>query len=123
MIITEDLGCGQYQITSYDPGNICINNIGYTQNLIIFENELITNWRPQHLEDLNQDDFREILRLRPTIFVLGTGEHFRMPPSSLLHYLQEHHIGVECMHTRAACRTFMVLSAEGRKVAAALLLK
>jgi uncharacterized protein len=32
-------------------------------------------------------------------------------------------IGIECMDTRAACRTYNILMAEGRKVAAALLLK
>jgi len=36
--------------------------------------------------------------------------------------LARHHIGFEIMDTAAACRSFMVLSAEGRRVAAALLM-
>jgi uncharacterized protein len=36
--------------------------------------------------------------------------------------LMARHIGVETMDTAAACRTFNILAAEGRRVAAALLM-
>ena len=37
--------------------------------------------------------------------------------------LMAQRVGVECMDTRAACRTYNILASEGRKVVAALLVE
>lgn len=44
---------------------------------------------------------------------------FLLPP--LMQALKKRGLSVECMDTGAACRTYNVLMAEGRRVAAALL--
>jgi len=43
------------------------------------------------------------------------------PHPRLLQALSAAHVGVEVMDTRAACRTFNILVAEDRRVAAALI--
>ena len=51
----------------------------------------------------------------------GSGERQRFPPPRLLRPLYDARIGVETMATAAACRTFNILSGEGRRVVAALI--
>lgn len=122
MLITEDFGKGKYQIKSYTQNEIIINETPYTHSLIISSQTLIPHWRPTRAEEINENDLQEIVDLKPDILLLGTGQHFVMPADFLLNALNKHHIGVECMHTRAACQTFMVLASEDRRVAAALIL-
>ena len=58
---------------------------------------------------------------QPDLVVLGTGPCQRFPPPSLYYSLPAAGIGLEIMNLPAACRTYNVLVAEGRRVAAALL--
>jgi uncharacterized protein len=53
--------------------------------------------------------------------LLGTGSDQRFPDGELQQAFAEHNIGLEAMNTGAACRTFNVLLAEGRPVAAAFI--
>jgi uncharacterized protein len=57
------------------------------------------------------------------VALLGTGSRQRFPHPRLSRALSEARIGLEVMTTAAACRTYNILMAEGRKVAAALLLE
>jgi len=123
MQLTEDTNNVQYQIRAYEPGKITINDEVYTQSLIITPTSLITHWEPQSLEELTAQHLEEILALKPEIILLGTGQQFRMPATSLLAPIYAHRRNVESMNTGAACRTFIALSSEGRNVAAALLIK
>ena len=52
--------------------------------------------------------------------LVGTGATLRFPHPKLTRKLLEARVGVEVMDTPAACRTFNILAAEGRKVVAAL---
>ncbi len=56
------------------------------------------------------------------VVLLGTGARQVFPDRSALAPLHAARVGFEVMDTRAACRTFNVLVAEGREVAAALIL-
>jgi len=55
------------------------------------------------------------------ILLLGCGRRMAMVPSALRARLKAAGIVVDAMDTGAACRTYSVLLAEGRRVAAALL--
>ena len=55
------------------------------------------------------------------ILLLGTGAKIRFPRPEILRPLIEARVGVEVMDVQAACRTYNILAAEDRKVAAALL--
>ena len=57
------------------------------------------------------------------ILLLGTGLRQRFPAPALLRPLIERRIGVEVMDSFAACRTYNILMAEGREVAAAIIVE
>lgn len=123
MLLSEEHYNQSYQIKAYTPGEITINDTKYTDSLIVSANHLISPWHPNSLNELADNDWQAILELQPEIVLLGTGLKFIMPPDKQLAPLHQQQIGVECMDTAAACRTFMALLAEDRKVAAALLIK
>jgi uncharacterized protein len=54
--------------------------------------------------------------------ILGTGRRQRFVHPALTACLTARRIGVECMDNQAACRTYNILMAEGRRVALALII-
>jgi len=63
-----------------------------------------------------------VARLAPAVALLGTGAEQHFPSPELLAPLTSAGVGVEVMTTAAACRTYNILMAEGREVAAMLLM-
>lgn len=55
------------------------------------------------------------------VLLIGSGARAELVMPATRHAFKEKGLHVEVMDTGAACRTFNVLSAEGRRVAAALL--
>ncbi len=58
---------------------------------------------------------------RPDLVILGSGARFEPPPAALLRQLKDQGLAAEAMATPAACRTFNLLLAEERFVAALLI--
>lgn len=54
------------------------------------------------------------------VLLLGTGAEIAHPPASLRGAVEAAGLGLEVMASSAACRTYNVLLAEGRRVGAAL---
>lgn len=123
MPLTLEENTARYQIKSYQPGVIKINEQLYTNSLLLSPTTLIEHWRPQTVKELTKEDFADILQLHPTILLIGTGNEHEILPIELYGHLINEHIGVEIMNTSAACRTFNALSAENRHVMAALLIR
>ena len=71
---------------------------------------------------LTAEQIGQLVPLASEIVLLGTGDRLRFPRPEILRPLMEARIGFEVMDVRAACRTYNILVAEERKVAAALLL-
>lgn len=69
------------------------------------------------------EDAGALLALADTVDVVffGTGACIARLPAPLREALEEAGVGVEAMDTPAACRTYNVLLAEGRRIAAALI--
>ncbi len=59
----------------------------------------------------------------PEILLIGTGSAQRALAPEFIAELSARRIGVECMDTPAACRTFNILVAEQRRVAALLFIE
>mmetsp|Transcript_6672 Transcript_6672/g.11640 ORF Transcript_6672/g.11640 Transcript_6672/m.11640 type:complete len:118 (+) Transcript_6672:573-926(+) len=55
------------------------------------------------------------------VMLLGTGAEIAHPPAALRHVVEAAGLGLEVMASSAACRTYNVLLAEGRRVGAAML--
>jgi len=112
---------GNRLITGYGAGWIEVNESRHTGSLIVLPNLLVTDWIAADFESLNESHFERLATLNPEVVLLGTGESHRFIHPRLSRALTESGIGVECMTTAAACRTYNILMAEGRHVAAALI--
>jgi uncharacterized protein len=78
-------------------------------------------WSASSFEELTPESFDSLKTLGLEIVLLGTGPKQRFPHPRLTEALARAGIGVEVMDMQAACRTYNILVAEERKVAAALL--
>jgi uncharacterized protein len=117
--ILEDTSEG-HAIQRYDQGEITVRGVLYKNSCIVLPDRVIPNWRPTSFFDLKVEDFSLLTELTPEIVILGTGASQYFPHPSLTEPLMQHRIGLEVMDTSAACRTYNILMAEGRHVAAAL---
>ena len=113
---------GNQLITGYDKGWVEVNETRYDHSLIVLPNLLITDWNPVSFEALTVEHFDKLAELKPEVDLLGTGTAHRFAHPRLYDALAKSDIGIECMTTSAACRTYNILMAEGRHVAAALLI-
>lgn len=123
MSLTLDDNSATYQIRAYQPGQIQVNDQTFAHSIIITPEKLIAIWAPQMIDELKCEDLAAIIELRPAILLIGTGHLLQFPKLEIYGDLINYGIGVEIMNTHAACRTYNVLTAEGRSVAAALLIK
>lgn len=113
---------GRNLFTAYGQGYVSINQIRHETSVVVAADRLHFDW-PERWEDLAAAHFEFLLTLRPEIVVLGTGATQRFPHPALLRSLSAARIGLEAMDTRAACRTYNILVAEGRNVVAAVMLE
>jgi len=108
--------------SGYGSGYVAVNNVRYERNVLVTP-EAVTEWPAAGFETLTPGDFGFIHDMRPEILILGTGSAQRFPPPALARALAASGAGVEIMDTKAACRTYNILVAEGRKVLAAILVE
>jgi len=76
---------------------------------------------PMAFLESDQPPQPEVVGKRPEVLLVGTGSQQRMLGHEVLAPLLRIGVGVECMTTQAAARTYNILMAEGRQVIAALL--
>lgn len=107
--------------TAYDDDYVAVNHEKHLKNLILLPETIIHEWSTATVDTLTTEDMQKLLDLGIGIILLGTGKRLRFPPAALLRPFAPAGIGLEIMDLRAACRTYNILAAEGRQVAAALL--
>jgi uncharacterized protein len=113
----------QYQtVTGYEEDSVDINGARFTHSLLVLPEVPPLAWPVASFDALSVADFGPIEALMPDVVILGTGLRQRFVHPRLLSSLTARRIGVECMDNQAACRTYNILMAEGRKVALALIL-
>jgi uncharacterized protein len=106
--------------SGYGEGFVMVNGQRHEQNIVVTPEQLLP-WNAQSFDSLKEEDFQSILELAPEILLIGTGARQRFPHPKLTRALAARRIGVEAMDLQAACRTYNILMAEERRVAAALL--
>jgi len=112
---------GLNTFTAYGEDYVAVNGIEHRSNITVLPGQLLPEWTAASFETLTEADFAKLAGLQPEILLLGTGKTLRFPSPALLQPLMAAHIGLEVMDTQAACRTYNILVAEGRRVAAAIL--
>ncbi|MBV7256749.1 Mth938-like domain-containing protein [Pacificimonas sp. WHA3] len=75
------------------------------------------------LSALKLADFEAVLAIDPArdVLLIGSGARMAWPPLALLEQLRARGLGPEVMDSRAAARTYNLLVAEDRQVAALIL--
>ncbi|MEO0316335.1 MAG: hypothetical protein RL404_12 [Pseudomonadota bacterium] len=113
----------QYQtVTGYEVDWVEINAVRFDYSLVVLPEQPPIAWPVTDFGALQSSDFAPVEALAPDLLILGTGQKQRFPSPRLLAGLLGKRIGVECMDNQAACRTYNILMAEGRKVALAVIL-
>ena len=107
-------------ITAYGDDYVSVNGARRDSNVIVTASE-VRAWNAADFAHLTAENFAELAALDVEIVLLGTGSRQRFPHPRLTAPLGQAKIGVEVMDTKAACRTYNILVAEGRRVALALL--
>lgn len=82
----------------------------------------VSIWRPESVADVKVEDLALFNDHTPEVLLIGTGRKTAFLNVSIMHALDEAHIGYECMDSRAAARTYNILIDEGRDVSVAMLL-
>ncbi|HEY4546462.1 MAG TPA: Mth938-like domain-containing protein [Pedomonas sp.] len=113
---------GVLSIQGYTAGGFRVGGTLH-QGGVILTPERMATWPVTDLASANVDDFALVTTQEPKIEVLllGTGPTMARPPVALLEALKATGLAVDFMDSKAAARTYNVLVAESRRVAAALL--
>lgn len=112
----------QYQtVTGYFAGGVEINAQPYDYSLYMLPEVAPRAWPVASFDTLTAEHFEQLAAESPDVVILGTGERQRFVHPRLTTPLTSKRIGVECMDTNAACRTYNILMGEGRKVTLALI--
>lgn len=109
-------------IRRVERGSLQIGDETITGNVALTAEKIIRDWPATRIEDLSTERLATVLAEEPELIVLGTGWEPKFPPRELMFALARRGVGLETMDTPAACRTFNILVAEGRRPAAVLLL-
>jgi uncharacterized protein len=113
---------GNQLITGYGEGWVEINQVRFSASLVVMPDAIIHDWKIADFDQLTAEHFAKLAELKPEVVLLGTGKTQCFIHPSLSRALTEVGIGVECMDTAAACRTYNFLMAESRHVAALLII-
>jgi uncharacterized protein len=111
-----------HRFTGYGAGYVAVNHTRYEKSLVVMADRVIEGTLPAGVAGLTSSHFEFLLGLDPEIVLLGTGTSLRFPAPELSRCLPAAGVGLESMSTSAACRTYNILIAEGRRVLAAVLI-
>jgi hypothetical protein len=107
-------------INHYRFGQITIDGVKYSRDVIIYPERVQDNWWRELGHSLSIEDLPDVLVSPPEVLVVGRGSVSRMTvPAATIAELQAAGIEVIAQSTGEACQTYNRLS-ETRRVAAAL---
>ena len=120
--LTEARYPGRAPIDAYGNGGFRFAGMSHKGSILALPGG-IQAWPVEDTDDLTTDLLQPILRQSDAIEVLlfGTGPEFRIMPDAAVEILRDAGLQPDLMNTGAAVRTYNVLLAENRVVAAALI--
>ena len=122
MQLTEHRNERQLFVRKADAGSVTIIDREYARSLLINAEQVIEDFPPRRVEELDAAAIQKVLALEPAVVLLGTGARITFPPAAVLAEFLKRGVGLETMDNAAAARTFNVLIGEGRRVVAVFLL-
>jgi uncharacterized protein len=112
----------QQVLQGYRAGGFTVSGVRYGGSILVFPDRTLP-WSVHGLAEIDLAGLDALRTARPTpdILIVGTGAEFALFPPALRQAIRAWGPVVEAMATPAACRTYNVLLAEERRVAAALM--
>ena len=108
------------RIESYRFGLMKVDGVEYGQDLVVFPDEIRSNWWRKQGHSLSVEDLRDVLEFKPEVLVVGKGASGLMEvPASTQKALQDEGIEVIAQNTGQACNTFNEQIEKGKKVVGA----
>jgi len=121
MDFTPVAAVGRQIIERYAASGFRVSGVIYRGPVLVFPERTVP-WEAASAANLSLDTLSPVVEHGGIqVLLLGLGNSTRAIPSELRHALRSHRIALEPMTTAAACRTYNVLIAEDRRVAAALI--
>lgn len=123
MDITPLIPQGRQIVQSYAEGRFRVSGQVYEGPVIVFTDRTVLWTAQSPVEKMGANDFAQVISESDNLDVVlvGCGRTMETIPFPLRQKLKDQGIALEFMDTGAACRTYNVLMAEGRRVAAAML--
>jgi len=113
---------GRAPVDAYGNGGFRFADMSHRGSVLMLPSG-IYGWEMKEGDPLDPDLFRRVMEAAADIEVLlvGTGKEIRRLPAALKEMLKANNIASDPMSTGAAVRTFNIMLAESRAVAAALI--
>ena len=113
---------GRQVINSYGAGGFMISGERHDGSVVVFPEQIVA-FEPKAWSDMTLANMQVITEAVPRVelLLMGCGPSIQPLPPELRAALREAGIGIDLMDTGAACRTYNILMAEDRRVAAALI--
>jgi uncharacterized protein len=121
MDVTPIIPADRQVIDGYGAGGFRVSGVAYSGAILVFPDGT-QSWSVSTLADVTAESLQPVIaRGTVQILLLGCGRRMQPVSAPLRQALRAGGIVVDAMDTGAACRTYNVLLAEDRRVAAALL--
>ncbi len=111
---------GKPVIRSYGDGRFRIADHVHEGSILVLP-DAVRPWPVAEVAEITADNLSPVAGSGADLLIVGCGERWSPPPPDLGPALKAQGIAMEWMDTGAACRTFNLLLAEDRPVAAALI--
>jgi uncharacterized protein len=122
MKLHSDSASNMLRVSAYDRVSVTVAERRLTGSFAILPDALLPGIEVGDLDALSWADLDALHERDLEILILGTGARQRFPGTALAAELAARRIGLEVMDSPAACRTYNILAAEGRRVGAVILL-
>lgn len=109
-------------IDAYGDDHVSINGRRHASSLLLLPERIIADWPVRAYDSLGEADYLALAEHKPELILVAAADRAPAPRPRLYARLLAQGIGVETMQLGAACRTYNVLVAEGRRVLAAIIL-
>ena len=109
-------------VTGVSATSLSVAQVEHHTSIAVHGSIGVQAWSKSNLTDIDESDIDAWVAARPELVVIGCGSKHSFLNPRLAVRLSNSGIGLECMSTPAAARTYNVLLDEGRDVLGAFLI-
>ena len=120
MDVTPRLAADRQVVQAYGGGGFRISQVLHEGGVIVFPDRVLA-WPVRTMAELTVESLAAVRDAGAELLLIGCGRAVAQPPPALRQTVRKWGVVIDAMDTGAACRTYHVLLAEERRVAAALM--